>query len=52
VKINSILRRSHGESLPLLDSARMQGKPQSWSSEKLERLLTPREIDQVLHHQI
>lgn len=47
-----ILHRRHDESVPMLESARMQGNPKSWSSEQLERLLTPREIDQVIHHQV
>ena len=52
MKFNSILRRSRGHSIPLLDSARMHGSPKSWPSEKLERLLTPFEIDQIVHHRI
>jgi len=30
----------------------MHGSPKSWPSEKLERLLTPMEIDQVVHHRV
>ncbi|WP_187776345.1 hypothetical protein [Antrihabitans cavernicola] len=52
MKLHSILRRDAGASLPLLDSARMHGSPKSWPSEKLERLLTPMEIDQILQHRI
>ena len=52
MKINTILRRSRSNSVPLLASARMHGRPKSWPSEKLERLLTPFEIDQVVHHRI
>ncbi|WP_185981733.1 hypothetical protein [Skermania sp. ID1734] len=52
MKLHSILRRGHGQPVPLLESARMRGNPKSWSSEKLERLLTPREMDMVLHHRV
>lgn len=52
MKLHSILRRHGDLTLPILESARMHGKPKSWPSEKLERLLTPRELDQVLHHRI
>ncbi|MBD0322520.1 MAG: hypothetical protein ICV72_03925 [Aldersonia sp.] len=50
MRLNSILHR--GPSVPLLKSARLKGNPKSWPSEKLERLLTPNEIDQVLRHRI
>ncbi len=40
-------QRVHSHSVPLLGSARMHGDPKSWPGEKLERLLTPREMDQV-----
>lgn len=49
MKFHAVLRRARNNSVPLLESARMPGRPGSWPSEKLERLLTPREIDQVLH---
>ncbi|MBJ8339664.1 hypothetical protein JGU71_12275 [Antrihabitans sp. YC3-6] len=52
MKIHSILRRHEVQSIPLLESARMQGSPKKWPSEKLERLLTARELDQVLHHRV
>jgi hypothetical protein len=48
MRLNSI--RHKGQALPLLKSARMKGDPKSWPSEKLERLLTPNELDQVLRH--
>lgn len=48
MRLNSILHR--GPSVPLLKSARLKGSPKSWPSEKLERLLTPSEIDLVLRH--
>ncbi|QHE68079.1 hypothetical protein GFS60_01596 [Rhodococcus sp. WAY2] len=47
VNVHSILRRDRSP-LPLLESARLQGRPSSWPSEKLERLMTPREIEEVL----
>ncbi|NLU83130.1 hypothetical protein [Rhodococcus sp. HNM0569] len=49
MKLPSMLRRTRSEPLPLLPTARMEGRPSTWSGEKLERLLTPREIEQVLH---
>jgi hypothetical protein len=50
MRLNSILHR--GPAVPLLKSARMKGDPKYWSSEKLERLLTPNEIDQVRRRRI
>lgn len=50
MKLNTILHRE--PTVPLLDSARMKGRPKSWPSEKLERLLTPAEIEAVLQHRI
>jgi hypothetical protein len=46
VNFHSILRRPSA-GVPLLESARMSGKPRKWPSEKLERLLTPGEIDSI-----
>ncbi|MFZ2175579.1 MAG: hypothetical protein WAW17_16390 [Rhodococcus sp. (in: high G+C Gram-positive bacteria)] len=48
MNIHSILRWDHRNSLPLLESARLKGSPSTWPAEKLERLLTPTEIEQVL----
>lgn len=50
MRLNSILHRA--PSVPLLKSARFKGNPKSWPSEKLERLLTPSELDLVLRHRI
>lgn len=47
-----IVRKDRINHLPLLESARLQGRPTAWPSEKLERLLTPCELDQVLHGQL
>ncbi|MBJ8348619.1 hypothetical protein [Antrihabitans sp. YC2-6] len=52
MKLHSILRRHGDSAIPILETARLQGKPKSWPGEKLERLLTPGEIDQVLHHRV
>ncbi|MGA9871650.1 MAG: hypothetical protein WBQ44_10980 [Rhodococcus sp. (in: high G+C Gram-positive bacteria)] len=38
--------------VPLLETARMSGRPRTWPSEKLERLLTPGEIDMVRRGQL
>ncbi|SNS64116.1 hypothetical protein [Rhodococcoides kyotonense] len=46
MNFHSILRRGSAK-VPLLESARLTGSPRTWPSEKLERLLTPREIDMV-----
>ena len=51
MNLHSILHRQE-ERVPILESARMRGNPRSWPGEKLERLLTQREIDQVLHHRV
>ena len=40
MRLNAILHRE--PSVPLLESARMKGRPRSWPGEKLERLLTAR----------
>jgi len=50
MRLNAILHRE--PSVPLLESARMKGRPRSWPSEKLERLLTPAEIEAVLQHRV
>lgn len=52
MNLHSLLRREAGPAVPILASARMHGSPKSWPSEKLERLLTPMEIDQILQHRI
>ncbi len=51
MKLN-LLSRHRPASVPLLRSACMEGNPKSWPSEKLERLLTTAEIDQVRLHRI
>ncbi|WP_181762931.1 hypothetical protein [Rhodococcus spelaei] len=49
MKMSDVLRHPRHQSLPLLPSARLKGRPESWSGEQLERLLTPREIDDLFH---
>ncbi|WP_156376391.1 hypothetical protein [Rhodococcoides yunnanense] len=51
MNIHSILRRP-SSGVPLLETARMSGSPRKWPSEKLERLLTPGEIDMIRRGQI
>ena len=46
MKLQSIIRRTSSD-LPLLKTARMSGSPRTWPAEKLERLLTPQEIDLI-----
>ncbi|HEY5856105.1 MAG TPA: hypothetical protein VIW24_19235 [Aldersonia sp.] len=50
MKLSTILHRE--PPVPLLETARMKGRPKSWPSEKLERLLTPAEIEAVLQHRV
>ncbi|WP_198289419.1 hypothetical protein [Rhodococcus sp. AW25M09] len=38
------MRRTSSD-LPLLKTARMSGRPRTWPGEKLERLLTPQELE-------
>ncbi|MFC9787458.1 hypothetical protein [Rhodococcus sp. NPDC127528] len=47
MKMSGVLRHPHRQSLPLLATARLKGRPESWPAEQLERLLTPREIDDL-----
>lgn len=49
VKIPDVRRHARDQAVPILRSARLKGRPESWPSEKLERLLTPHEIDAVSH---
>lgn len=46
MKLQSIMRRTSSD-LPLLKTAKMSGSPRTWPAEKLERLLTPQEIDLI-----
>ena len=41
-------RRDAGTALPLLQTATFDGAPATWPGEKLERLMTPREIELVV----
>ncbi|MFD4184174.1 hypothetical protein [Rhodococcus sp. NPDC058514] len=47
MKIPVVLHHARHESVPILESARMKGRPKSWPSEKLERLLTQGEIEAI-----
>ncbi|MFC4604811.1 hypothetical protein [Rhodococcus kronopolitis] len=47
VKIPVVRRHARLRPVPILKSARMKGRPESWPGEQLERLLTPRELDEI-----
>lgn len=46
MKISNVLHSSRHSTLPLLPTARR--RRESWPSERLERLLTEREIDDLM----
>ncbi|GAA4487023.1 hypothetical protein GCM10023094_44720 [Rhodococcus olei] len=48
VKIPDVLRPPHHQSMPLLPIARTWGRRETWPSERLERLLTQREVDDLV----
>jgi hypothetical protein len=45
-KLFGVIHRTSSD-LPLLKTARMSGSPRTWPAEKLERLLTPQEIELI-----
>jgi len=47
VDLNGFLRRHLSEAVPLSKLQWVDETPDSWSSEQLERLVTPREIELV-----
>ncbi|MGW0176668.1 hypothetical protein ACWDUM_22810 [Rhodococcus sp. NPDC003322] len=48
MKIPDVLRPAHRNPVPLLPTTRSRGRREAWPSERLERLLTPREIDDLV----
>ena len=52
VDLQGLLHRDRSRAIPLLKTAQLKGRPRSWPSEQLERLLTPSEIELVRHGQI
>ncbi|MFF0817328.1 hypothetical protein ACFYVR_19525 [Rhodococcus sp. NPDC003318] len=48
MKIPDALHSTPRPSLPLLPIQRSRGRRPVWPSERLERLLTPREVDDLL----
>nr|WP_169310456.1 hypothetical protein [Rhodococcus oryzae] len=47
MKIPVVLQHVRHEAVPILESARMKGRPKSWPGEQLERLLTDGEIQDI-----
>ncbi|MGW6378866.1 hypothetical protein ACWFRB_22670 [Rhodococcus sp. NPDC055112] len=47
MKIPVVLQHARHDAVPILESARMKGRPKSWPDEKLERLLTDGEREDV-----
>ncbi|WP_433660090.1 hypothetical protein ACQPW1_46130 [Nocardia sp. CA-128927] len=54
MNLRSLLHRRHAEHVPLLPADESDGGPltRGATAEKLERLLTPNELDLIRHHML
>ncbi|MFD1815166.1 hypothetical protein [Rhodococcus gannanensis] len=50
MKLSVALRSAHhADAVPMLPTARTWRRRETWPAEGLERLLTPREVDDLVH---